>query len=157
MTVPIHVWSIHVCICMYTDMHKCVCTDWCRHICVHACIYGCVQIGKYVARQTWICICVYVYMYECTFICIYVCLCACICKKSLLPCHCTNSCYVTEQIQLLQCKYEPQSHYAIWKYRSKMLTYLCQKQATIISTSNVIAIYVPATNVPLKYHIYATY
>ena len=67
----------------------------------------------------YVCMHVWVHMYAC----IYACLHACVPSFSLhvsVPIH-----GVTEQIWLPHCKYEPQSHYAIWAYRPNIFAYVC--------------------------------
>ena len=97
----------------------------------------------------------YIFMYEFTYVCNFVYLCACMCTKSPLPCHCTHNSYVTERKEYGY-HIVNINHTAIMLYGPMGLTFLhvCFKtQPTAISTSHVIAMYVPATNIPLKCQI----
>ena len=59
----------------------------------------------------------HVHMYECMYMHMYVYM----HTRSLLPCHCTHIWYITEQMWLPHCKYEPHSHYDTWANRSNIL------------------------------------
>jgi hypothetical protein len=69
------VYSIYVCIKLFTDLHEihkqpvyvCVCVYVYTYIYVYvcACVYDCQNVAE-------LCICMYVYIYICIYICIYI-------------------------------------------------------------------------------------
>ena len=79
-------------------------------------------------------------------------MCVCVCIKST-PLHYTYL-NVTEQIWLTHCHYKSQP-LCLMTCRLNYFPYLCQNTITCISISCVITMYMPATNMPLNYHISA--
>ena len=75
----------------------------------------------------------------------------------LLASYYTHVWHVTKQIWLPHYKYDSDSLHARWTYRPNILCISTKMQINVTVTSHIIAIYVPETNMPLKYLIYVMY
>ena len=61
--------------------------------------------------------------------------------------------YDTVQIWLPHCKYKSHNHDAKWEYRPNIFTHGCQNTTNYNTYFDVILMFVPVNNMPLKCHI----
>ena len=140
--------SLYMCtyVCLYAC--RCICTDVGMSASIHTC---CMHVDMHVCMQTCMYTSISVHMYACMYSCVQTC----------VP---NFKFSVTVHIFCMSLN-KNGYHIPNMSFSAIMLNgyidptclYMCIKiQPTAISTSHGIAIYITATNMPLKCHIYAT-
>ena len=155
--------------CIYTCMYECI-----HACCMHVDMYACIHVHM----LTYMCVCMYIWMNTCMhvhihtfrslhpYVCIYIYACV---SVHMYVCTYTHVCvpnlysHVIEHIFHMSlnkygCNIASITHTAIILYGHKdptFFAYVCQNNQVQYLPHNT-AMYVPATNMPLKCHIYVT-